>query len=125
MRRSIGTGAICLQKLNATDTVGRMNDPRTLLKDAGYVTVGLGVIAFQRAQVRRRQLEKQLGHLPADFDDIRAMVEERAGALGEQVDRTIVDIRDRLPEQAVAAFETAVGVARDATGQLLDRVRPA
>jgi ABC-type transporter Mla subunit MlaD len=124
-------------------TLVRMNDPRTLLKDAGYVAVGLGVIAFQRGQVRRRELEKQLGDagqqidkLAAAVEDARKLVEERVGALGDQFDRTVDDLEDKvtaaldevrnlLPEQAIEAFDTAVGAAKDATGQLLDLVRPA
>ncbi|MCU1376262.1 MAG: hypothetical protein JWO68_3548 [Actinomycetia bacterium] len=120
-----------------------MTDPRTLLKDAGYVAVGLGVIAFQRGQVRRRELEQQLAdagpqidRLAAAVEDARTLVEERMGALGEQLDRTVEDvetklaqaledIRGLLPEQALDAFDSAVGAARDATGQLLDLVRPA
>ncbi|MCU1485014.1 MAG: hypothetical protein JWN67_1760 [Actinomycetia bacterium] len=120
-----------------------MNDPRTLLKDAGYVAVGLGVIAFQRGQVRRRELEKQLGDagqqidkLAAAVEEARKLVEERVGALGDQLDRTVDDletkvtatldeIRTLVPEQALGAFDSAVGVAKDATGQLLDLVRPA
>ena len=119
-----------------------MNDPRTLLKDAGYVAVGLGVIAFQRGQVRRRELEKQLGDagqqldkLSAAVDEVRTLVEERVGALGEQLDRTVEElearvgqaleeVRSLVPEQALGAFDTAVGAAKDATGQLLDLVRP-
>jgi hypothetical protein len=31
-----------------------------LAKDATYVTVGLGVLGFQRAQVRRREIERRL-----------------------------------------------------------------
>ncbi len=31
-----------------------------LAKDATYVTVGLGLLSFQRAQVRRRELERRL-----------------------------------------------------------------
>jgi len=31
-----------------------------LARDAAYVTVGLGVLNFQRAQVRRRELEREL-----------------------------------------------------------------
>ncbi len=31
-----------------------------LAKDATYVTVGLGVLSFQRAQVRRREIERSL-----------------------------------------------------------------
>jgi chromosome segregation ATPase len=120
-----------------------MNDPRTLLKDAGYVAVGLGVIAFQRAQVRRRELEKQLGDageqidkLSAAVEEARTLVEARVATLGEQLDRTVDDlegrvsaaldeVRNLLPEQALDAFDTAVGAAKDATGQLLDLVRPA
>jgi hypothetical protein len=30
------------------------------VKDVAYVTVGLGVLGFQRAQVRRRELERAL-----------------------------------------------------------------
>jgi len=119
-----------------------MTDPRTLLKDAGYVAVGLGVIAFQRGQVRRRELEQQLGDagqqidkLAAAVEEARKLVEERVGALGDQLDRTVDDletkvtaaldeIRTLVPEQARDAFDSAVGVAKDATGQLLDLVRP-
>jgi len=31
-----------------------------LAKDAAYVTVGLGLLSFQRAQVQRRELERSL-----------------------------------------------------------------
>lgn len=34
-----------------------------VLKDAVYVSIGLGVIAFQRAQVQRQELRKQVGRL--------------------------------------------------------------
>jgi hypothetical protein len=36
-------------------------DLRKLATDAVYVTVGLGVLGFQRAQVRRRELQQQVG----------------------------------------------------------------
>ncbi len=32
-------------------------------RDAAYVTIGFGVLAFQQAQVRRRELESQLSGL--------------------------------------------------------------
>jgi hypothetical protein len=35
-------------------------DATKLLKDALYVSVGLGVIAFQKAQVQRNELQKTL-----------------------------------------------------------------
>lgn len=120
----------------------RMTDPRTILKDAGYVAVGLGVIAFQRAQVRRRELEQQLGdagqridRLTGALDDQRKLVEERIEALGGQVETTISELearvgkaidelRERIPETAVETFDTAFGAARDGVAQILDLVRP-
>jgi hypothetical protein len=35
----------------------------TGVKDVTYVTVGLGLLGFQRAQVRRRELERTLRRL--------------------------------------------------------------
>ena len=119
-----------------------MTDPRSILKDAGYVAVGLGVIAFQRAQVRRRELEQQLGEagqhidrLATALEDQRKLVEERLEALGGQVETTVSDLetrvgkaldelRERVPESAVETFDTAVGAARDGVAQILDLVRP-
>jgi hypothetical protein len=37
------------------------------LEDAAYVSVGLGVLALQRAQVRRRELERHLVTLADAF----------------------------------------------------------
>ncbi|WP_208029202.1 hypothetical protein [Rhabdothermincola sediminis] len=36
------------------------HDALRLFRDTVYVTVGFGVIAFQKLQVRRRELEKSL-----------------------------------------------------------------
>ena len=36
------------------------NRAAELAKDATYVTVGLGLLGFQRAQVRRREFERSL-----------------------------------------------------------------
>jgi ElaB/YqjD/DUF883 family membrane-anchored ribosome-binding protein len=122
------------------------NDPRTLLRDAGYVTVGLGVIAFQKAQVRRRELETQLSgagekttekveQLTTALDDLRKTLEERLTSLPTQfgmsfeevqelVAKVVGEVRSRVPDQAKEAFDTAIGAAKDATGQILDLVRP-
>ena len=37
-----------------------IEDATKVLKDALYVSVGLGVIAFQKAQVQRNELQKAL-----------------------------------------------------------------
>ena len=51
-----------------------LDDLAAVVRDATYVTVGLGVIAFQRFQVRRKELEKELG------ERLKA-VEERVSSL--------------------------------------------
>jgi hypothetical protein len=51
-----------------------LDDLAAAVKDATYVTVGLGVIAFQRLQVRRKELEKEIA-------ERLKTVEERVGSL--------------------------------------------
>jgi hypothetical protein len=50
------------------------------VRDAAYVSVGLGVIAFQRLQVRRNELNKLLGGVTANVGDRVKVVEERLGS---------------------------------------------
>ena len=52
------------------------------VKDAAYVSVGLGVIAFQRLQVRRNELVKALNG-PAE--EARGTLELLATLVGERV----------------------------------------
>jgi hypothetical protein len=70
----------------------QLDDVANLAKDAAYVSVGLGVIAFQRLQVRRNELTKAfndqsgqaLGALEAVgtlVGDRVKVVEERLGAV--------------------------------------------
>ena len=50
-----------LTDFDVTAIAGRVTDRVTdLAKDATYVTVGLGLLAVQRAQVRRREIERSL-----------------------------------------------------------------
>lgn len=70
----------------------QLDDVTNIAKDAAYVSVGLGVIAFQRLQVRRNELAKTfndqsgvaLGALEAVGNlvgDRVKVVEERLGAV--------------------------------------------
>ena len=70
----------------------QVEDVASVVKDAAYVSVGLGVIAFQRLQVRRNELSKTLtdqaslaqGALEtvgALVGDRVKLVEERLGAV--------------------------------------------
>ena len=52
------------------------------IKDATYVSVGLGVIAFQRLQVRRNELAKAISG-PAE--EARGTLEVLGAVVGERV----------------------------------------
>jgi hypothetical protein len=58
------------------------------LQDAAYVAIGLGVIAFQKAQVRRNELTKTLEGPIAEartaVEDNVKLVEERLRALAQR-----------------------------------------
>jgi hypothetical protein len=54
-----------------------LDQVKAFATDALHVAVGFGVLAFQRAQVQRRELEARL---PDDVVEVVRAVEERAGA---------------------------------------------
>ena len=59
-----------------------VDDLANVIKDATYVSVGLGVIAFQRLQVRRNELAKAISG-PAE--EARGTLEVIGAVLGERV----------------------------------------
>jgi DNA anti-recombination protein RmuC len=122
-----------------------MTDVRAVIKDAAYVGIGFGVLAFQRVQVQRQELQKrletgagdakaQLSKLGEDVQDRLKVVEERLEALGKQVDaaaddfeerldKALDEIQDRLPEQAKELFGKARTAGKDARTQVRQLVR--
>ena len=80
------------------------------LKEGAQVAVGLGVLGFQRAQVQRvelaKQLEAQLAQLSSLPDTINAQVEDYAQAararlaeLAQTLDERVGPARKQLDEQ--------------------------
>ena len=64
-------------------------------KDAGYTAVGAAILAFQRAQVRRRELESWVErHAPQASDAVA-----RAGDAAEQLVTTVARAIRREPAQ--------------------------
>jgi CHASE3 domain sensor protein len=103
------------------------------LKDAAYVTIGFGVIAFQKAQVQRVELTKQLEaqleearkgfeSLPTTVEDRVKLVEERINALEAQIDRVLDEVSDKLPEQTRVLVDQARTAAKDLQGQVREFV---
>ena len=115
-----------------------------ILKDAAYVGVGFSVLAFQRTQVRRQELLKQLDAQLGDaregvtklsetvedrvkvleerLEDVQDQVEHVLDQVEDNVERLLDEIAGRLPEQAADAFAGARAAARDVTAQLRFRV---
>jgi hypothetical protein len=58
-----------------------------VLQDAAYVGIGLGVIAFQKAQVQRHELTKSL---QGAVDDARTAVEDNLKLIEERL-RSVAD----------------------------------
>ena len=69
------------------------------LKDAAYVTIGLGVLGFQKAQVRRneltKQLEAQIKQLEAQVPEVRRTV----NGIATQLDGYVAPARQQLAHQ--------------------------
>lgn len=61
-----------------------MDDADAGLRDALYAAVGFGVLGFQQAQLRRRQLQRELARL--------------AGELDGKVEPVLDDLVARLPD---------------------------
>ena len=78
-----------------------MPDVTKTAKDALYVTVGLGVIGLQKAQVRRREIARQ--------------VETQLSETSEQLQKLARQVQEQL--------DPIVKQAREAQEQLVARIR--
>lgn len=74
-----------------------ITDLNRRLRDPAYTAVGFGVLGFQRAQVRRRELTHQ--------------IETVIGPLRAEVARRGTDLEERLPNQARSAARSLRAVA--------------
>jgi chromosome segregation ATPase len=115
-----------------------VNDLGNAVKEAAYVAVGLGVLGFQRAQVQRVELTKQvesqlssLGHLSATLnstleaylDTLREQIAEaRAQVANLPVDLPdAAAVREQFSELAKTVDE-AVAPVRKQFDEQLDRL---
>ncbi|MDP1819870.1 MAG: hypothetical protein Q8K58_08285 [Acidimicrobiales bacterium] len=67
----------------------QVDDVASVMKDAAYVSVGLGVIAVQRLQVRRNELNKliaeQADEAKGALDAVGALVGDRVKVVEERL----------------------------------------
>jgi hypothetical protein len=93
---------------------------RKTVTDAGYVTVGLGVLAFQQAQVRRRELQKRLGETGGCLNARAQEGKTRLDTLQQTVTEKTHDLRDRIETGGRGAFDWA----QELGAQVKDRIEP-
>jgi hypothetical protein len=99
-------------------------------RDAAYVAVGLGVLAYQRAQVQRVELTNRLTHdfdidLDKRIEDVRGGVakginqlDELAEAAAQFVETTLEPIEDKLPPTVSQLTTKARVQAREVRSQI-------
>lgn len=88
-----------------------MDDAASRLRDALYTAVGFGVLGFQQAQVRRRDLQRELARMAVEVD--------------EKVDPVLDDLVGRLPEDLRPLATQARAAAMSARRSLLGETGPA
>jgi len=89
-------------------------DVRERLVDAAYVTVGLSLLGFQRAQVRRHRWSRQVS-------SVARTVNETVGPVRTDLDHQLDQLEERLPGQARTAVRSLRAVAQ-LSEQLLRQV---
>jgi len=85
------------------------------MKDAAFVTVGFGVLGFQRAQVRRHELTKQL---KPQLEDLVINVDQALQPVRQELEMRLDQVEDHLGGQAREVVRTARAVVRETEQQL-------
>lgn len=110
------------------------------LRDAAYITIGFGVLTFQQAQVRRRELvdalSERFGTARPQMDELLTSFEERLRSLDARlvefeakydarVESVIDQLEGKLPEPAGALLGQAHQAAKAARKQVRGLLRSA
>jgi hypothetical protein len=115
------------------------SDINNALKEAAYIAVGLGVLAFQKAQVRRLELAKQLEGLPetissqmGQMDEYLAPARQRVRSAGTQFAGDLTDFSRSMEEaldplraqllELARFLEELMGPARQQLDEQIDRL---
>ncbi|MCZ7526859.1 MAG: hypothetical protein M5U14_11035 [Acidimicrobiia bacterium] len=79
-------------------------DLRKTLQDSAYVTVGLAVISFQQAQVRRREAGARLQETRVRLGTAARDAQSRLGTHAREVRARVEPLVDRLQHQVSGAL---------------------
>ncbi|MCZ7534782.1 MAG: apolipoprotein A1/A4/E family protein [Acidimicrobiia bacterium] len=118
-------------------------DVRKVITDAGYVSIGLGVLGYQQAQTRRRELGARLDSAGECIgvraremrsrvsEGVPSRLDERAQAVRVRLESRIRDlpdpdeVRTRIGERTRVARETVDARAREMRGVVEEQTRAA
>ena len=99
-----------------------------LARDAAYVTVGLGVLGYQRLQVHRTELQNRLSGEDR-LDGVRQgvakgvrQIDELAESATQLLETTLQPLEERLPAQVTQLTAKAREQAREVRSQIRQRV---
>jgi cell division septum initiation protein DivIVA len=106
-----------------------VTDVTQSLKDAAYVAVGFSVIGFQKAQVRRQEVNRQLRgqrqqletQLSGAREQVAGLVKGLEGAVQpvrQQIEGSLDRIEERLPGQAKDLVRGARSLAKGTEDQV-------
>lgn len=73
------------------------DDAAARLRESLYTVVGFGVLGFQQAQVRRRQLQKELSRLAAELDErVDPVLEDLEARVSDDVRPMVTQARSAV-----------------------------
>jgi hypothetical protein len=104
-------------------------DLRKTLEDAAYVAVGFGVLGFQKAQVRRQELKKQVlgqrAQVESQLDEARGQlgglvktIDERLRPVRQELEGRLDEFEERLPVPAKDLVKKARSLTKDTEVQV-------
>jgi hypothetical protein len=96
-------------RMPTIDITKAATDIENVLRDCAYVAVGLGVLGFQRAQVRRVELQRQLEAQRGPLEDYLASAREQAEGQVHVLRTYVADLAKTLDEK-VGPLRSAVGL---------------
>ena len=91
-------------------------DTARLARSSVYVGIGFGVLGFQKLQVRRRELERDLRRRREDPRGPLGLVEDGARVVGERTDAVRGAVASVLPEGLRDAVAPSAPPAGDVDG---------
>jgi hypothetical protein len=121
---------------NVTENITTLSKGASdLARDAAYVAVGLGVLGYQRVQVRRVELQSRLSQdlaLDQHIDEVRQnvakgfrQIDDITESAVRFVETTLQPLEERLPSSVTQVTTKAREQAREVRIQIRDRVRAA